>query len=101
MRPAIKVYRWLSMLIIGAAVSGCQLFTSPTGPITREQAVTLAQEKVAFEPTSTEVRTGSRQSQPVWIVRFTRDSGIQGVLGQFSEVAIDRSTGEVVTIAIN
>ena len=86
----------LLLLIVGAAISGCAHRTSPTSQLTRDRATTLARQLISFEPTSIEARTDERRSRPVWVVTLRRPDQLQ-----FAEVALDRATGEVVTIAMS
>ena len=75
--------------------------TSPSPEITRDRAIEIARAQVGFEPTSVDARPDTRQSKAVWIVTLRRADGSHGGLGQFAEVVIDRSTGEVVAIAMS
>lgn len=90
----------LVVLIVSVVASGCSL-TSPSPRLSRPEAVEVALEQISFEPTTTEIRTGERRGRDVWIVTFRRDDGSQAGLGLYAEVAVDRSNGDVVSVAIS
>lgn len=93
---------WLLTLLIAAIVSAwAPAPVSSDLPITRDQAIDVARRQVSFEPTSIETKTDERRGHQVWVVTLRRDGTTPGVLGLFAEVAIDRSTGQVVTIAVS
>ena len=91
----------LYLVFAVAMLSACAgTVTSPT-EVTRDRAIEIARQHVSLEPTSVEATMESRQGKQVWVVTFHRADGSHGGLGQFAEVTVDRSTGEVVTIAIS
>jgi hypothetical protein len=71
--------------------------TSPTTGITRERAIDIARSSISFDPTSVE----AQPARTVWFVTLRRADGSHGGLGQFAEVTIDRSTGDVIRIAMS
>lgn len=75
--------------------------TSPSSGITRERAIDIARSSVSFDPTSVDAQRATRQSKAVWVVTLRRADGSHGGLGQFAEVTIDRSTGNVISIAMS
>ena len=99
-RDAYHVQIGLFLSVVLFALSACSL-TSPSSEITRERAIELAQQYVAFAPTSIAADTDSRQGRPVWVVTLRRADGSHGGLGQFAEVTLDRTTGELVTVAMS
>ncbi len=85
----------LVFLIVGVATSGCSL-TAPSSRLSLSEAVDVAREQISFEPATTDVTTGERRGRDVWIVTFL-GSG----LGLYAQVAVDRSNGDVVSVAIS
>lgn len=71
--------------------------TSPTTGITRARAIDIALSSVHFDPTSVD----ALPARAVWVVILRRADGSHGGLGQFAELTIDRSTGNVIRIAMS
>lgn len=80
-----------------ALVACGALPTSPSSGITRERAIEVARSSVSFDPTSVD----AQPARAVWVVTLRRADGSHGGLGQFAEVTIDRSTGNVIRIAMS
>ena len=70
--------------------------------ISRERAIEIARQHLTFEAQSVEAEQATEQGRPVWRVTFRGQP--MSPTRQMSEiliVAIDRKTGEMVTIAMS
>lgn len=105
MRSSSRLVITLAFVLLGLTlvmISACSRTpTSPSSEIARERAIEIARQQVSFEPTSTDAAIGVRQNRQVWVVAFRRADGSHGGLGQFMEITVDRSTGDVVTVAMS
>ena len=69
--------------------------------ISRERAIELARQHLTFEAKSVEAEQATEQGRPVWRVTFRgREASPPDSMGEFLAVAIDRKTGELVSIAM-
>lgn len=69
--------------------------------ISRERAIELARQHLTFEAKSAEAEEATEQGRPVWRVTFRgREANPPDTIGEVLIVAIDRKTGELVTIAM-
>jgi hypothetical protein len=93
--------RRLAVIAALVILVGCSTPPSPSSAITRDRAIEIARQHVSFEPTSTEIGTDVLQGKQVWVVTFRRADGSHGGLGQFVQITVERSTGEVLTIAMS
>jgi hypothetical protein len=99
--PIIRLCRPLALLFVALIMTACSGSAGqPSSTITRDTAIAIARRQISFEPTSTTSTAGTRHGRPAWIVTLSRVDGSAGGVGLFAEVAIDKSTGEVVTIAL-
>lgn len=90
--------RRVVVLAATLAVVACTAVpSSPTTGITRERAIEIARSSVSFDPTSVDAQL----ARAVWVVTFRRADGSHGGFGQFAQVTIERSTGNVIRIAMS
>jgi hypothetical protein len=69
--------------------------------ISRERAIEIARQHLTFEAKSVEAEQATEQGRPVWRVTFRgKEVNPPHSMGEFLTVAIDRKTGELVTIAM-
>ena len=88
-------------VVLGVVFACGSTPTSPSSEITRDRAIEIARSHVSFDATTVEARPDVREGKAVWVVALRRVDGSHGGLGQFAEVTVDRSTGDVVTIAMS
>jgi hypothetical protein len=68
--------------------------------LTKEQAITKAEQQVSFEPQRTQIRL-LRQgvpSKPYWIVSLSRPGSTRGTFSALATVRIDANTGKVIEV---
>lgn len=70
--------------------------------ISRERAIEIARQHLTFEAKSVEADQATEQGRPVWRVTFRgKEPNPPHSMGEFLTVAIDRKTGEMVTIGMS
>lgn len=92
----------LPVRVLAAAVLALAL--ACTGPseaeITRDRAIEIARQQIAFQPDSTEAERTASNGRPVWRVTFHgRLPGQPPGLFETAIVDVDRSNGKIVSIA--